>query len=261
MEVELIPVDPAQNYTVFVTTPVEAALRPRVAAALMKRQNPPAEQVAFVSDQGTMPRMEMMGGEFCGNASRSFGMLTAMRSGLEKGSVTVAVSGCSHPLTVEVDLSAHTACVEMPLQKTLHQLTVAGRPLPLLAFEGLCHAVVEAPPDAELAQQIINKVEESFVTDAIGVIFLQRDPLYITPVVYVPATGSTVWEHSCGSGSLAAALWLATQQPHNGLRRFSFRQPGGLLEIELEMKDGRVTAARLGGPVTIGQPQTANIAL
>ncbi|MBQ8670873.1 MAG: hypothetical protein IJ508_06510, partial [Oscillospiraceae bacterium] len=73
MEVELIPVDPAQNYTLFVTSPVEAALRPRVAAALMKRQDPPAEQVAFVTAFSPLPRMEMMGGEFCGNASRSFG--------------------------------------------------------------------------------------------------------------------------------------------------------------------------------------------
>ncbi|MBR5559483.1 MAG: hypothetical protein IKU72_04480 [Oscillospiraceae bacterium] len=261
MEVELIPVDPAQNYTIFVTTPIEPALRPKVAAALMKRQDPPAEQVAFISADSHLPRMEMMGGEFCGNASRSFGMLTAMERGLEKGSVTVSVSGCTQPLTVDVDLSANIARVEMPLQKTLHQLKAAGRSLPILAFEGLCHAVVEAPPDAELAQQIINKIEDSFSTDAIGVIFLQRNPLYITPVVYVPATGSTVWEHSCGSGSLAAALWMAMQQPHNGLKRFSFQQPGGLLEIELEMKDGRVTAARLGGPVTIGQKKCIHMEL
>lgn len=261
MEVELIPVDPAQNYTLFVTSPVEAALRPRVAAALMKRQDPPAEQVAFVTAFSPLPRMEMMGGEFCGNASRSFGMLTAMQAGLTQGKVTVAVSGCAHPLEVEVDLASGTARVEMPLHKTLHQLEVAGHSVPVLVFEGLCHAVLDCAPDAALAQQVIRQVSAQFSADAIGVIFLQHDPLYITPVVYVPATGSTVWEHSCGSGSLAAALWMALRQPKNGLQHYSFAQPGGMLEVDLKLVEGRVAAAWLGGPVTIGRPQTIKLTL
>lgn len=261
MEVELIPVDPAQNYTLFVTSPVEPDLRPKVAAALMKRQAPPAEQVAFVTALSPLPRMEMMGGEFCGNASRSFGMLTAMQAGMTQGKVTVAVSGCTHPLEVEVDLTAGTARVEMPLHKTLHQLEIAGHSVPVLVFEGLCHAVMECVPDAVLAQQVIRQVSAQFSADAIGVIFLQRDPLSITPVVYVPATDSTVWEHSCGSGSLAAALWMALSQPQNGLQHYCFAQPGGVLEVDLELMEGRVAAAWLGGPVTIGQTQTIKLTL
>ena len=261
MEVELIPVDPAQNYTLFVTSPVAADLRPKVAAALMKRQNPPAEQVAFVTAASPLPRMEMMGGEFCGNASRSFGMISAMKQGLTTGKIMVGVSGCAHPLEVEVDLTANSARVQMPLHKTLHQLEVNGHSVPVLVFEGLCHAVLECAPDAALAQQVIRQISASFVTDAVGVIFLQHDPLYITPVVYVPATDSTVWEHSCGSGSLAAALWMALCQPKNGLQRYRIAQPGGMLEIDLKVEDGRVTAAWLGGPVSIGIPQTLTIDL
>ena len=126
MEVELIPADPAHNYTVFVTTPVAPALRAGVAAALMKRQDPPAEQVAFITAFEPLPCMEMMGGEFCGNASRSFGMVAAARQGLEQGSVTVNVSGCSHPLTVQVDRKAGSARVQMPLHRSLEEIAVNG---------------------------------------------------------------------------------------------------------------------------------------
>jgi len=261
LEVELIPVDPARNYTLFVTSPVPAELRPKVASALMKRQDPPAEQVAFVTASSPLPRMEMMGGEFCGNASRSFGMLSAIQQGMTRGKVTVAASGCAHPLEVEVDLQANTARVEMPLHKALHQLEIDGQPVPVLEFEGLCHAVLDCAPDAALAQKVIQQVSREIFADAIGVIFLQRDPLYITPVVYVPATQSTVWEHSCGSGSLAAALWMALQQPKNGLQHYSFAQPGGVLEVDLKLEEGRTAAAWLGGPVAIGRPQTLTIDL
>lgn len=261
MEIELIPVDPAQNYTLFVATPVETALRPSVAAALMQRQDPPAEQVAFLCSGGPLPRMEMMGGEFCGNASRSFGMLTAMEQNLRRGSVTVEVSGCSHPLQVEVDLDRGTARVEMPLPQKTCLLETAGHRFSVLVFEGLCHAVVEADPDPVLARTVLEELERSFSPDAAGVIFLQRQPLAITPVVYVPATGSTVWENSCGSGSLAAALWLAAQQPHRELQEYAIAQPGGLLEVSLRLHRGQVISARLGGPVTVGSLRRVTLSL
>lgn len=261
MEVELIPVDPAQNHTLFVMTPVEPSLRPRVASALMARQDPPVEQVAFVTADAPLPHMEMMGGEFCGNASRSFGMLVAKEKGLQAGKITVVVSGCTHPLEVEFDLNTNTAWVEMPLHKALHRLDVDGISVPVLEFEGLCHAVLDCDPDADLAQKVIRNIMSNISADAVGVIFLRQEPLYITPVVYVPATGSTVWERSCGSGSLAAALWLALCRPENGLQHYCFAQPGGMLEIDLELVEGRAAAARLGGPVFVGQPQTISLTL
>ena len=261
MEVELIPADPAHNYTVFVTTPVAPALRAGVAAALMKRQDPPAEQVAFITAFEPLPCMEMMGGEFCGNASRSFGMVAAARQGLEQGSVTVNVSGCSHPLTVQVDRKAGSARVQMPLHRSVEEIPVDGQAVPVVIFDGICRAILCAPPDQALCTRVLKQLEQTLHPDAAGVIFLQSQPLFITPVVSVCATGSTVWESSCGSGSLAAALWLASQQPGEDFCRFAVGQPGGVLEVELEQKDGQVQRAWLGGPVQLGGKRTVSVEL
>ena len=37
-------------------------------------------------------RLEMMGGEFCGNASRSIGMLFARQNNIESGNVLVEIT-------------------------------------------------------------------------------------------------------------------------------------------------------------------------
>ena len=65
--------DPCKNVTILVETPLPEASFPFVAAELMK-QEPLAEQVGFVAGEGPgweegRHRLQMAGGEFCGNAS------------------------------------------------------------------------------------------------------------------------------------------------------------------------------------------------
>ena len=79
MRIRYIPADPAGNLTGLVLTPVAREVRPALAAQLMARCPEGFEQIAFVDEDsltGPLPRMEMMGGEFCGNASRAFGWLS-----------------------------------------------------------------------------------------------------------------------------------------------------------------------------------------
>jgi len=261
LEIEIVPADPAKNYTVFVTSPVAPALRPAAAKALLARGDPPAEQVAFVVSGGPLPRMEMMGGEFCGNAARSFGMLLVQQQGLRRGSVTVSVSGCPRPLTVEADLQAGTAAVDMPLPLRFDRAEAFGRSFPVAVFDGICHAIAEEPRDQSLLKALYTAMDRAFRPDAMGVLFLRRQPLGLTPAVWVRATGTTVWEHSCGSGSVAAALWLALQTPEQSARRFSIAQPGGTLTVETALRGAKPAAARLGGPVVLGAPRRVAIDL
>ena len=66
--------DPAGNITIFVTTPVEREKYPAVARQLLARKDLKGEQVGFIEKKARGGfRMEMMGREFCGNASRGFG--------------------------------------------------------------------------------------------------------------------------------------------------------------------------------------------
>ena len=71
MELRYTVIDPTKNITLLVTTPVPRDVQPRVAAELLRRGKD-AEQVGFVEGLAAGdPRLQMMGGEFCGNATMS----------------------------------------------------------------------------------------------------------------------------------------------------------------------------------------------
>ncbi|MDR1863470.1 MAG: hypothetical protein LBQ67_06070 [Treponema sp.] len=119
MEYEMVVADPAGNITVFVLDPVDS---PEERAALSKAilGDPllKAEQAGFVippEREDGLWRLEMMGGEFCGNAARSFGLFVAARRGLKgKLAIPVSVSGTGRPVTVNVDVEAGWAEAEVP---------------------------------------------------------------------------------------------------------------------------------------------------
>ena len=82
MRIRYIPADPAGNLTGLVLTHVSQEVRPALAARLMAVCPEGFEQIAFIDEDSLtspLPRMEMMGGEFCGNASRAFGWYAAQR--------------------------------------------------------------------------------------------------------------------------------------------------------------------------------------
>ena len=69
--------DPAGNVTAIVCSDVPAAERARVAAQILRLPELGIEQVAFLTEprSGGEIRLEMMGGEFCGNALRCAGFI------------------------------------------------------------------------------------------------------------------------------------------------------------------------------------------
>ncbi|MBQ1741495.1 MAG: hypothetical protein II045_00210, partial [Oscillospiraceae bacterium] len=115
MTYHIVRADPAGNITLFVLDPVEKARRASLSAQLMAMPEWKAEQVGFLCEASGEcdGHMEMMGGEFCGNATRAFGMLTAQNKGLHgRHSLIIETSGCDHPVAVDVDVEAGTARAE-----------------------------------------------------------------------------------------------------------------------------------------------------
>lgn len=255
MKLNILRADPAGNITLFVLDPVERKQRADMAAKLMAIPELGAEQVGFLCppQEGGGGRMEMMGGEFCGNATRAFGMLLSRQQG-GPAQVQVETSGCSHIVTVDVDLAAGTARAEMPLPQWADQRTVAGQEGTLVYLGGIAHLVAEG---ISPSQDFFDQAEPLFQTipglDAYGVIFLDREQQRMTPLVKVPATNTLVWEGSCGSGSLAAAVAQSMNGPDGTFAR-DYIQPAGVVRATVVRKDGRVVAAYIGGPVTLGEP-------
>ena len=95
MNVEIMKADPTGNSTILVLSPVPAEERDRVSSRLMAAEGGWAEQVGFVSGGAEAPRLDMMGGEFCGNASLSLAAWLAEESGLEENETALSVSICT----------------------------------------------------------------------------------------------------------------------------------------------------------------------
>ena len=117
MELSFQLADPAGNITLLVTTPVPREDHPALAAGLLSIPELHAEQVGFlVPPQGEgVIRLEMMGGEFCGNALRCAGLYYAVQQGRRRaGRFPVEVSGYDKALSVQVNPLANQVSAEMP---------------------------------------------------------------------------------------------------------------------------------------------------
>lgn len=260
MKLQVLRADPAGNITLFVLDPVPRADRAAVAARLMAGSD--ADQVGFVCPplHGGAGRVEMAGGEFCGNAARAFGMLLAREQGGTE-QVLVEISGCDRPVAVRLDWSRSSAQAEMPLPRRISFAGADGRPGVLVELEGIAHLVVEdVPPSLEFFQRAEPLFAGISGLEAYGVMFLDCAKAAMTPLVKVPAAGTLVWEGSCGSGSLAAVLAQSQNAP-DGLFVRSYRQPAGTVEAAALRRGGRVVSASIGGPVTLGRPTVVELSV
>ena len=263
MEYRIIVANPAGNITVFVLDDVPQPDFIPLAQKLMNRPELQAEQVGYLKPPrlGGAARLEMMGGEFCGNATRSFGMLTAQRQGKAgKVEITVECSGSAEPLPVSVDFDAGEAETVMP--RPLDLITLDGGELgelSLVFFEGILHVIAPGrTASEELFHQIRLFVEARYTFDALGVMFFDASGPAMDPAVFVKTTETLVFESSCGSGTVATAVWLCRDMP-DGTAEYRITQPGGVLKATVEKRGGAVASVRMGGPVTFGSETTISL--
>lgn len=262
MKLSFYLANPAGNLTIFVTTPVPAQAIASIAARLLALPEYHAEQVAFQvpPQQGGTGRIQMMGGEFCGNATRSFGYLLSMLSPLRPQNVLVEISGAAAPLLVEIDHKKGTCKTQMPLLVATKVITYQEETFAAMIFDGIVHTIVSGEPRTEtFVRGLIAAVQKLVASDAYGVMFLAGENRLV-PAVYVCDTDSLVWESSCGSGSMACATHLALSQP-DGIYHYAFHQPGGIIEATVGIEKGKVRLCQMGGPVEISPLLTAEIAL
>lgn len=251
--------DPAGNVTAIVCSDVPAAERARVAAQILRLPELGIEQAAFLTAprSGGEIRLEMMGGEFCGNALRCAGFYQALRNGAQgKSCVLAEISGADGVQPVMADTAEGTASTVMPLPLSVQPAGWADVQAARVTFAGITHFVIDcAQPDETLVQRAIDAAPEA---SAVGAIFLNRAHGSIKPVVFVRETASCVAENSCASGSVAAAVVL-TADFADGITEIGIGQPGGTLEVGVQRTDGAVTGLSIGGAVRLTQTLTVTL--
>ena len=269
---KILVADPAKNITVFVLDPVESPdERAALARAIMAEKSLGAEQVGFVvspenSARGTgygseksLWHLEMAGGEFCGNAARSFGLYAARQQGFKgRTKVFVSMSGVTGPVAVEVDTEKHWAAAEMPKPLAVEPLDYEGLPLTALVFEGITHVIA---PDFEAKSETFYAVKSlaereirGMFPAAVGVMFYDTAAGFLRPAVYVRCTDTMVFEASCGSGSAALGIWLS-RGLFDGSALYAIPQKGGVIETEVVKKAGEIVRITIGGEVILGEPR------
>ncbi|MBQ3322552.1 MAG: hypothetical protein IJH05_06920 [Firmicutes bacterium] len=264
--IDLIVFDPAGNTTLMVLTPVPRSEYAEVAKKLLEIDFGPycswrdvayGEQVSYIVED--IPKMEMCGLEFCGNASRSYAFYRVLfcgegeDAGDGRKKIEVNVSGCPHPLTAFVDTAEKDSVVQMPLPVELKTVDTAPAGVegtfPLVVFEGISHLVltgVQPEDDAfeSLKSYIYGKIDPGM--DAFGVMFIDEEKDLMSPIVYVRDVDTTYHEGSCASGTAAAAVAKATDLA-DGNYEYIFREPDGTLKAAVTKADGKITEVRLGG--------------
>ena len=251
MKFTVVMADPAGNRTAIVRSGVPKADRQKIAEAILADPALKAEQVGFETRPlygGDLGRLEMAGGEFCGNAARSYGYLLCSEKGIDH--CKIEISGTREKLEVICDLDRETAAAQMPMPELIEMAgDEADQLYPIVISRGISHMIcLNKEFDEAFARRMIDKFGKAY--SALGVMFVNGDAL--TPVVYVAATDSVCLESSCGSGSLAAA-WFLSRDKEDGFHGYSFEEPGGTITVNSAKRQGKY-AGTIGGRLTLEEP-------
>lgn len=260
---------PGGNTTVLIPNiSLTAQERAQAASEMLGELHLGAEQVGYVQTGG-LPRLTMMGGEFCVNATRCVAVFLAMsglltpdvRSGWQYGEVRV--SGRDEPLRVRARggqgvYEAGARLTGKPLVDALE--TGVWR----VSMPGIVHLVLDAaqhtvPASTDDRKRLSDDWLERYglkQADASGVIWMDAER--IVPVVWVRHTASLCAETACGSGTLAAACVGLTQCPER--REWRFAQPSGdSLAVTLAETASEPWQVWINGPVRVVAEGTVRV--
>lgn len=252
MEIKIAFYDPCGNITALVETPLAAEQRQALAEELLQREELHIEQIGFLCPPrgDGLVRVELAGGEFCGNSLRCAALHYVQSGGLRgQHIVPVEVSGAEQCVPVAVNSFSRNARAVMPLPRRYYQAIIEDMPAYVCDFGSLVNIVLpDEYPEQETVDMLLQYAVVHFHAAAVALIFLPPDAPAICPVVYVPALGSLVFETGCACGAMAASVYAVSQRG-NGNYHFEWQQMGGIMPVELKKRGGRIEKLTLSGVI------------
>ena len=204
------------------------------------------EQVGFIGAphaKDALMRLEMAGGEFCGNATLALAALAVQRGNARVGEeIALECSGAPKPMratVLEQNGARYNVRSSMPSGANVEQaeFIVKGKAYAggLIDMNGIVHFCIESDEGITAAEydRLMDALIEHVESDAYGVVCYRREGkgLYaIRPYICVPAEESRVYEKACGSGSLALGMWLHHEDKGDS---FEIAQPCGTIHVDI----------------------------
>ena len=233
-------------------------LNSRVMSAWKNRASgqPDVEQCCFVTqpeNKGAVARVEMFGGEFCGNATRS--VIQLITEGKDYQGM-IEVSGVNRPLKFTVRDSVIT--LEMPLPQDGKLVTQVNEGT-LVQLDGIAQLVVtdtaiqQSQNPRELLNQLLEQNRYGLAQQpAVGVTYYYRLTNNAEFVVWVKEVNTVFDETACGSGTCAIGVASALDTKQN--QKIEVAQPSGeriTTEAAFDKESGQVVASNIAGKVSV----------
>lgn len=254
--------NPCGNITGFVVAPVYPGYRKAYTDCIIEQIDKDVEQVGFISPayEGAPLRMDMMGGEFCANATRAYGLYSAGFYDTD-GLVDIEVYVSGHQGTTDViaDVKNQKAYVALDAPIGRENLTIAGKDCTLIKLHGISHLVVEVEEDREFVDKALEVLKKDYKDEAYGVLFFNKEMLEMIPYVYVEGSDTLFREGSCGSGTIAVVNYLEGDiDKLDEDYKIAIKNPGGELEVFVyEFEDGKKFC--VGGKVELSEVEKKSI--
>ena len=214
------------------------------------------EQCCFVTlpkDRQAIARVEMFGGEFCGNATRS--VIQLLTEGNNRQGM-IEVSGVKRLLSFSV--IGGSIAVEMPLPESgnLLQKVAEGT---IVQLEGIAQLVVtdidkqNTSTTRELLDILLKQNKYNLLEQpAVGIAYYERSSGKSEFSVWVKTLGTVFDETACGSGTCAIGVVSALQTKRS--EKLDIIQPSGERinsETIFNYKTGEVISSSITGEVSV----------
>ena len=271
MELKFIKTSPTENMTLLIETPVPREQHLEIAEKLISYGSVYAAQAGYIEEPenpAAKKRLQMMAGEFCGNASLSLAAVLAEEKGLSIGEETeilLEVSGADSLVNCQMkkEEKGFSGRVAMPLPKAIEhkEFHLEGETyeLAVVVFEGISHIIVPVSLWGEKGKEkaeLAAKVWGDQMTAAFGILLFDEEKGELKPLVSVQGV-TLIWERGCGSGTCAIGAYLAAKEGES--LSISLKQPGGIMGAEVSYENGTFKSLHITGKVSIVAKGTAYI--
>ncbi len=223
MKIKFFKVNPGGNITAIVKGSFSKEERITISKAILKSFSE-IEQVGFWDNPKkgkATARIEMMGGEFCGNGARSLAFVVWREKNLSD-TFFIESSGINKEL--QVSISSNLSTIKIPISSFSIQTTANNNPIVILP--GICHLITKNKVNNKEEAKKILEENNLLKEDASGVVAVinKEEKIMINPFVWVRDTRTLYEETACASGTLALA-YLKYKNKEG--KTFKIEQPSG----------------------------------